>query len=63
MAINPFINILLSPQHWKDMQSSQETLSTLLDEKAECLQRIRGLEDDIMVLIPRGKETEAELER
>ncbi|CDQ98381.1 unnamed protein product [Oncorhynchus mykiss] len=47
----------------KDMQSSQETLSTLLDEKAECLQRIRGLEDDIMVLIQRGKETEAELER
>lgn len=45
------------------MQSSQETLSTLLDEKAERLQRIRELEDDIMVLIQRGKETEAELER
>ncbi|CAB1315118.1 unnamed protein product [Coregonus sp. 'balchen'] len=47
----------------KDMQSSQETLSTLLDEKAERQQRIREMEDDIMALTQRGKETEAELER
>ncbi|XP_012993622.2 calcium-binding and coiled-coil domain-containing protein 1b isoform X2 [Esox lucius] len=47
----------------KDMQFSQETVSNLLDEKAESQQRIRELEDDIIALTNRWKETEAELER
>ncbi|KAL0978289.1 hypothetical protein UPYG_G00168450 [Umbra pygmaea] len=45
------------------MQFSQESLSTLLDEKAESLQRIKELEDDIIALTQRREETEAELDR
>ncbi|XP_067100767.1 calcium-binding and coiled-coil domain-containing protein 1b isoform X1 [Osmerus mordax] len=51
----------------KDVQYSQETLSTelsgLLAAKTESKQQIRELEDDITALTGRGKETEAELER
>ncbi|KAJ7999249.1 hypothetical protein DPEC_G00213480 [Dallia pectoralis] len=47
----------------KDVQLSQENVSSLLDEKAESQQQIRELEDDIIVLTNRWKETEAELER